>query len=164
MRTVIRNISNQLNKGAEYLIIGLIAAISVLIFTQVVFRYVFNYSLFWSEELGRYTLIWITFIGASIGFKKKSHVGVDFLYNAFNVKVKQILTVISDLIILILALILTVYGVRLSKFVHMQSSAALLIPMSIPYSAVAIGGFLTFFHSLDFLLEDLYRLGRNNKV
>lgn len=70
MRTVIRNISNQLNKGAEYLIIGLIAAISVLIFTQVVFRYVFNYSLFWSEELGRYTLIWITFIGASIGFKR----------------------------------------------------------------------------------------------
>ena len=158
MKDIVLKISDKLNKFAEYLMIGLMTGISLLIFTQVVFRYVFNYSLFWSEELARYTLIWITFIGASVGFKKKGHIGVDFLYNRFSLQTQKNLTVFSDFIILILSLILTVYGANLSKFVHMQSSAALLIPMSIPYSAIAIGGFFTIFHSLNFLLEDINRL------
>jgi len=157
MNDLVLKISDRLNKWAEYLMIGLMASISLLIFTQVIFRYVFNYSLFWSEELGRYTLIWITFIGASVGFKKKGHVGVDL-------QVKDILTVFSDFVILTLALILTIYGVNLSRFVHMQSSAALLIPMSIPYSAIAIGGFLTVFHSLSFLFEDIKRLKPGKRI
>ncbi len=164
MNDLVLKISDRLNKWAEYLMIGLMASISLLIFTQVIFRYVFNYSLFWSEELGRYTLIWITFIGASVGFKKKGHVGVDFLYNTFSSQVKDILTVFSDFVILTLALILTIYGVNLSRFVHMQSSAALLIPMSIPYSAIAIGGFLTVFHSLSFLFEDIKRLKPGKRI
>lgn len=162
MKVLISNVSDKLNKFAEYLMIGLMGGISILIFTQVVFRYVFNYSLFWSEELGRYTLIWITFIGASVGFKRKAHVGVDFLFNYFNVSTKEVLRVFSDLVILILALIMTIYGINLSKFVHMQTSAALLIPMSIPYSAIAFGGFLTIFHSLSFLIDDIDKLKHGN--
>ncbi len=158
MKAVIKIVSDSLNRGAEYLLIALIASISILIFVQVVFRYGFNHSIYWSEEVGRYTLIWITFIGASVGFKKKSHVGVDFLYKAFNEFTKIILTVVSDCVILILAIILTVYGIKLARFVRLQSSAALLISMSIPYSAIWVGGLFTFFHSLSFLIDDTSRL------
>ena len=80
MNKFILTISDKLNKGATYLLILLTITISLLIFAQVICRYVFNYSLYWSEELGRYTLIWITFLGASVGFKRKAHVGVDFLF------------------------------------------------------------------------------------
>ncbi len=163
MKKLITLISDRLNRGAEFLLIGLLAGISLLIFIQVVFRYGFNHSIYWSEEVGRYTLIWITFIGASVGFKRKSHMGVDFLYKAFNNRTKQILTIISDVAVLILGLILTVYGIRLAKFVHLQSSAALLISMSIPYSAIWVGGFLTSFHSLDFLVKDMELLVFNDK-
>jgi len=64
------------------------------------------------------------------------------------------LTVVSDISILILALVLSVYGIKLTSFVRFQTSAALLIPMSIPYSAIWIGGILTAVHSLSFLLSD----------
>ncbi len=160
MKTLIMLISDRLNKGAEFLLIGLLAAISLLIFIQVVFRYGFNHSIYWSEEVGRYTLIWITFIGASVGFKKKAHVGVDFLYKVFNRKVKLWLTFVSDIVIFVLAAILTVYGIKLALFVRMQTSAALLIPMSFPYSAMWIGGFLTGVHSLSFMVDDVIRLNR----
>ncbi len=156
-------VSSILNRAAEYLLIGLIAGISILIFVQVVFRYGFNHSIYWSEEVGRYTLIWITFIGASVGFKKKVHVGVDFLYRALGIKTRNILTVVSDLSILVLALVLAVYGIKLTSFVRFQTSAALLIPMSVPYSAIWIGGILTAVHSFSFLLYDItVFFGRND--
>ena len=158
MNIIIFNISNKLNKGAEYLLMLLMITISLLIFTQVIFRYVFNYSLYWSEELGRYTLIWITFLGASVGFKRKAHVGVDFLYNAFNNRAKMFLTILTDILLLGLSLILCIYGTRLAKFVHIQTSAALLIPMSIPFASIAVGGFLTSVHSFSSLIDNISNL------
>ncbi len=157
-------VSYGLNKGAEYVLVGLLAGISLLIFVQVVFRYGFNHSLFWSEEVGRYTLVWITFIGASVGFKRKNHVGVDFLYKAFNDHVKLVLTLFSDMVVLVLAFILTFYGIRLAKFVRLQTSAALMLSMSIPYSAIWVGGLLTFFHSLAFLVDDVEKLVQPKKA
>lgn len=153
------SVSDTLNKGAEYLLVGLMGCISLLIFVQVVFRYGFNHSLYWSEEIGRYTLVWITFIGASVGFKKKAHVGVDFLFKAFNENIKKWLTLISDITIFLLALILLVYGIKVAIFVHSQTSAALLISMSYPYSAIWVGGFLTTIHSFYFIMDDIGNIG-----
>lgn len=162
LKNGVETVSRILNMAAEYLLIGLIAGISVLIFVQVVFRYGFNHSIYWSEEVGRYTLIWITFIGASVGFRKKAHVGVDFLYKALGLKTQNVLTVISDLSILVLALVLAVYGIKLTSFVRFQTSAALLIPMSVPYSAIWIGGILTAVHSFAFLMSDIAALFNKN--
>ena len=47
----------------------LILAMTLLIFWQVVCRYVMNNSLTWSEELGRYFFVWITFIGLPVALK-----------------------------------------------------------------------------------------------
>ena len=162
MKKNMENVSYILNRGAEYLLIGLIASISILIFVQVVFRYGFNHSIYWSEEVGRYTLIWITFIGASIGFKKKAHMGVDFLFKSFGRKTRDLFTVVSDISIFGLAMVLAVYGIKLTLFVKFQTSAALLIPMSIPYSAIWIGGILTSIHSLSFMLSDIGNLINKN--
>jgi len=164
MKKSVESLSYILNKGAEYLLIGLIAGISILIFVQVVFRYGFNHSLYWSEEVGRYTLIWITFIGASVGFKKKAHMGVDFLFMAFGKNTQAILTVISDISIFILAVILAVYGIKLASFVRFQTSAALLLPMAVPYSAIWIGGILTAVHSLAFMLSDIVIIFNKNRT
>jgi len=46
---------------------------------QNISRFVLRDSLSWSEELARYLMVWATFIGASIGVKRGSHVGVEAL-------------------------------------------------------------------------------------
>ncbi len=164
MRKAVETVSSILNKGAEYVLIGLIAGISILIFVQVVFRYGFNHSLYWSEEIGRYTLVWITFIGASVGFKRKAHMGVDFLFKSLGEKSRAVLTAVSDFSVFVLAMVLAVYGIKLASFVRFQTSAALLIPMSLPYSAVWIGGILTAVHSFAFLLGDAAVLVSRDKT
>ena len=150
---MIERLSNFLNKIAEMAVMFLMSAISVIIFVQVVSRYVFNHSLYWSEEIGRYILIWITFLGASVGVKRFSHIGIDFLYNNSPDKIKKVLDFIVILLGLIFAFILLYYGYKIAYFVRFQKSAALLMPMTIPYLSICVGGFLIFIHYLNTLIN-----------
>ena len=159
MRDIVEKISRYTNNAAEYLLITLVGTMSLLIFIQVIFRYVLNHSIYWSEEVGRYLLIWITFLGASVGFRRKAHVGIDFLYQKVSEPIKRYFKVVIEIFILLLSFIMFFYGIKLSIFVRMQLSPALFLPMSIPYSSVAVGGFLIFFHSLKFFIDDLYEIG-----
>ena len=88
--------------------------------------------------------------------------GVDFLFKAFDRKTRDLFTVVSDISIFGLAVVLAVYGIKLTLFVRFQTSAALLIPMSVPYSAIWIGGILTSIHSLSFMLSDIENLLNKN--
>jgi TRAP-type C4-dicarboxylate transport system, small permease component len=55
-----------------------------LLFTNVVLRYFFQSSIFWAEEMLRYLIVWITFIGASACVKEESHISIDVLSNALS--------------------------------------------------------------------------------
>ncbi len=150
-------ISDFLNKLTEKAVMFLMAAISVIIFIQVVSRYVFNNSLTWSEEVGRYVLIWITFLGASIGVKKYSHIGIDFLYEKLTLKNKTILDLIIVLLGLLLSFIMLYYGWQLAYMARFQKSSALLIPMTIPYAALPVSGLLIFIHYLNELIKIVFK-------
>ncbi len=163
MYALLKKISDLLNRVAEYLVIFLVAGISLLIFVQVIFRYVLNHSLFWSEELARYILMWITFVGASVGFKRKGHIGIDFIYKKVKGKVKIWFTIIIDASIVVLAFVMLLYGIKLTLFVWIQSSPALLLSMSFPYASIAVGGLLILFHSLVFLTEDITSLFKSSE-
>ena len=53
---------------------------AIIVAVQVFFRYVLNQSLFWSEELARFLLVWLTFFGASVAYYRKANPGIDILY------------------------------------------------------------------------------------
>ncbi len=154
-------ISNLLNKIAEKAVMFLMAAISIIIFVQVISRYVFNSSLTWSEEVGRYVLIWITFLGASIGVKRYSHIGIDFLYEKFSLNGKKILKTIIILMGLIFSFIMFFYGWKLAYMVRFQKSSALLIPMTVPYSALPVSGILIFIHYFNDLINLIFKRQRD---
>ncbi len=51
----------------------------VVVSLQVLFRYVFNLSLDWADEIGRLTFVWAAFLGVPHGVKLGAHVGIDFI-------------------------------------------------------------------------------------
>lgn len=157
MRRILERTSEVTNRAAEYVMIVLMIGISLLIFTQVVMRYVFNYSLFWSEELARYILIWITFIGASVGFKRTAHMGIDFVYMRLSRSSRRVVSIVIYLVILLFAFVMSVYGFNLSIFVWWQFSPALFIRMTFPYISISIGGVLIVIHTLANMAGDLAR-------
>ncbi|HEY8050956.1 MAG TPA: TRAP transporter small permease [Ramlibacter sp.] len=61
----------------EGLIMALMAAMTLLSFTQVVARYVFNYSFVWALEVTGVMFAWLIFIGMAYGVRVGAHIGVD---------------------------------------------------------------------------------------
>ena len=71
------NVKKILNNLEGYFCVGSLAVMSVVIFWQVVCRYVLKSSLPWSEELSRYLLVWTSFIGGAYGVRLGAHIGVE---------------------------------------------------------------------------------------
>jgi TRAP-type C4-dicarboxylate transport system permease small subunit len=63
-----------------WLALGLFWALGLVVFYQFLTRYVMNDSASWTEEIARYLLIGVVFIGATIGVVKNNHIQVDFFY------------------------------------------------------------------------------------
>jgi TRAP-type C4-dicarboxylate transport system permease small subunit len=82
------------------LIALLLAAMVVLIFSNVVLRYVFNSGITVSEEMSRWMFVWLTFIGAVIAIHRHAHLGTDFLVGRLPPGGKRICLVIGHLLML----------------------------------------------------------------
>ena len=73
----------RLNNGllfiCRWIAIGLVAVIAVIVSTSVVMRYGFNNSLSWAEDGAKFLMVWLTFIGAPLGFRHGAHVSLELL-------------------------------------------------------------------------------------
>ncbi|MCW5770419.1 MAG: TRAP transporter small permease [Rhodospirillaceae bacterium] len=71
-----------MNHAEEGVIALLLAAMTLLTFTQVVLRYVFNSGLVWALEANTYMFAWMVLFGMSYGVRRGSHIGVDIVVKA----------------------------------------------------------------------------------
>ncbi len=117
---------------------------AIVLFINVVLRYVFSASTSWAEELIRYLMIWITFIGGSVCVRKGAHIRMDFLLTMLPKSAAVALTRIVFVIAAGFCAALFWYSYRLVMFtveLH-QTSPAMGLPMWIPYLAMPIGSAL----------------------
>lgn len=91
--------------------IVLASALFVIVVAAVVARYVFGQAVSWTEEVPRYLLIWISFLGAAAGVAKREHVGFDILFQALPEGVRRILGAAIGLLILGFGWIVFRYGI-----------------------------------------------------
>jgi len=136
-----------LDRTEEILISIFLGVATILVFSQVVARYVFNAGFTWAPELVEYMFLWTVMIGVSYGVKHGVHLGVDILVAKFKPAVRKwaILSAIA------ISLFFTVGMTYLSVFyVHVAykmelRTVDLEIPQWIPYLALPFGfGLITF--------------------
>lgn len=92
--------------------IVLFVGMCLLVLAQVVARKFFE-PLVWSEELARYTFIWVAFLGWVIANQHKSHIHISLVLDRAGPKLKLALGVFADLLVIVFALIFAVKGWRL---------------------------------------------------
>jgi TRAP-type transport system small permease protein len=85
-----------------------LAVMVVLVFGNVVLRYVFNSGITVSEELSRWLLVWLTFLGAIVALRQHAHLGVDTLVRMLPPKERWLCFIISYLLMLYADALLTI--------------------------------------------------------
>jgi len=156
------NIRRFLIRSSEIIVVSMFLLMVMVSFIQVVFRYVFNYSLSWSEEMARYLFVWIVFLGTPIVQDRKAHLGVDLLLSKFHGKSKDMLQLLIDLAIVVFALILIRTGMGLVSITLDQPSAAMKIPMAYVYFSIPLGAvimLLVCFHDILQVVSKLTQRG-----
>jgi TRAP-type C4-dicarboxylate transport system permease small subunit len=159
--SILAKLSRTVNKWVEYLLFGIGLSMSVIVAVQVFSRYVLNHSLFWSEELARYLLVWLTFLGASVAYYRSVHPGIDVIYARLPSPVRRVTAVMVHLLSMLLFGIMVVFGIKFAYFIRQQISPALNLPKWLVFTIIPISGSVLLLHGLMFLLDELKGTGRD---
>ncbi|MDO8988113.1 MAG: TRAP transporter small permease [Sideroxyarcus sp.] len=114
----------------EWLIALMLAAMTLLTFSQVVMRYVFNSGFTWALELTTVLFACMIFIGISYGVRVGAHIGVDALVKLFPPKPRRVVSVVAVLLCLVYAG-MVIYG-SMQYVLKMKSAGIELEDMAIP--------------------------------
>jgi TRAP-type transport system small permease protein len=114
-------------------------ALAGVVFTQFVTRYFLNDSASWTEEIARYLLIGVVFVGASIGVAKNNHIQVDLLYRYLPAGVGRALAIAVDAIRIAFFASMTWYTVLMMQKMGNYQMTIVDLPMNIVYGVVLFG-------------------------
>ena len=123
----------------------LFAEVIIIGFLQVLCRFVFKSSLPWSEELLRFSFIWLTYFAASLGLMKGSHSSVDVVLDRLPKPAHNVVRILIEILITVFVIVVFYFATQLisMQMQTKQLSAAMRIPMYIPYMGILIAfGFM----------------------
>jgi C4-dicarboxylate transporter, DctQ subunit len=137
----LNDISDRLEKT---FLAGTIIFTSLLLFVNVITRYVFMMPIYWAEELVRYLMVWLIFIGASQVTSWGGHIAVDILPRFLSKRGNFILAFAVNLLCIAFCVLLAYYSFEQMlrvKNAH-QVSPAMELPMWLAYAAIPAGTLL----------------------
>lgn len=138
--------------------LGLMGMIMALVVAAQVFsRYVLNDSLFWSEELARYLLVWLTFLGASSAYRRRVHPAIDMALHRTPAWLRQGAAVTVHLVSLAFFLVMVIWGLRFTWFVRLQITPALGLPKWTVLAVIPLAGMFMALHALAFLVGEFQK-------
>jgi len=110
---------------------------------------------FWVEEVGEYTLAWLTMIGAGIAVGERAHFTLHVLTHRFSLRMQRLIHVVSHLLMAGFGALAVWYGTKLAILNSLLTSPALELNMAWLYAAPAVGGALIVLYSLAAIFEPL---------
>jgi TRAP-type transport system small permease protein len=114
-------------------------ALAAVVFTQFFTRYALNNSASWTEEIARYLLIGVVFVGASIGVAKNNHIQVDFFYRYMPPLMARVCATVVDVLRVAFFAAMTVYTYQMMQKMGNYQMTIIDLPMNIVYGVVLFG-------------------------
>ncbi len=130
----------------EAALCAILVTIVAITFAQVVFRYVLQLSLTWSEELARFLLLWLASLSAAYAFKLRSHFALTFVVDWFAPKTQRYLRSLATFIVAGFLLIFIRQSFSFTLAVRDQIAPGTQMSMAIPYSSALVGSVLMLYY------------------
>ncbi|HBA96773.1 MAG TPA: TRAP transporter small permease [Lachnospiraceae bacterium] len=125
------------------------AAMVVIGTYQIVTRFIFRSPSTVSEELLTYSFTWMALLSSAYVFGKRDHMRMGFMADKAGPGGQKVLGILSEILIMILAASVLIYGgVTITNLTMTQSTASLGIPMGVVYTIIPISGVLIVLYSI----------------
>jgi TRAP-type C4-dicarboxylate transport system permease small subunit len=140
----------RLERMQIWITFALVSVITVCVSVQVFVRYVLQKPLFlWSEEMSRFLLIWMVFLGIGVGVKNDAHFAMDVLPPLLGRRWGAAVRLFNDLCMGAILVLLILAGLRFSWFGFFQYSPNMEILMAWVFIAIPLGGILALIYLVD---------------
>ena len=129
----------------RWLVIALLGAMATMVFANVALRFLTDYSILWVEEASRYTMVWLTFIGAGPVLRYGGHIGIESLQQSLPRAAPAIRAIVLSLLAVFFGAMIVI-GVRYSSLTWAQMTPVLQVPVGAVYLAMPVGFGLLLVH------------------
>jgi TRAP-type C4-dicarboxylate transport system permease small subunit len=142
MAKLLSGIQRGIDRLVRRIVILFMLVMTVAVSLQIVFRYVFNAPLGWTEEVARFSFVWVSFFGASALMRVREHINVNVFVERFPSRLRAVCIFLADLLALICIYFFVVGGISLTTNEWRQLAPATEIPMGWVYLAIPISAML----------------------
>ncbi|TAK88290.1 MAG: TRAP transporter small permease [Betaproteobacteria bacterium] len=146
--SALKRVDEVIITSTSWLVAYLTLQMCLVVLLGVFTRYVLNNSLAWTEELARYSMMWLSWLGGGLALRRGSHIAVEFLTDALPPSARAVVVLAGRLGVFFFLGVCLWYGADLTSRVSMQSTIALGISMQVPYAAIPVGSFMMAYHLL----------------
>ncbi|MCF6096463.1 TRAP transporter small permease [Thermovorax subterraneus] len=137
-----KNITEKLATAIRLIATVLCILMTTVTFVQAMLRYLVGVSLVWAEELARYSMIWLCFLGAALAVSTDSHTRITFFVDLLPNPLRRYVYIFDDVVCLAFTCVITYYSINITKLTMMNISTGVPIPMGYVYGSLTLCGFL----------------------
>ncbi|MDD3997266.1 MAG: TRAP transporter small permease [Sphaerochaetaceae bacterium] len=150
----------KIEKGLEYLSALLLAVMLFAILLQISARMLLDIGFGWTEELARYMMVWLTYVGAVVSVRQGTHIAIDLVVRKFSPKWQKIIALIGSLCVLFFLIVMIVQALKLnsSTAIKRQLSPGLQMPIKYLYGVIPICGIGMLLAVVTNMVETIVRL------
>jgi TRAP-type C4-dicarboxylate transport system permease small subunit len=153
---LLSNLSNIVDRAMVGIVFLIMAGLVIVTTLQVVFRVAFT-ALTWSEEMSRYLLVWGTFFGATLAYKRGNHIAVTFIIDFFPAKLRVWFNILTYILSLAFCVIIVQQGLTMIQMQVFQVSPALQLPMKYVYWSIPVSFGIMIIHTLAGIADELHK-------
>lgn len=141
-----------LKRVTDGFVVTFFISLILLVFVQVIFRYVFHNSQPWVDELSRFLFVWIVYLGGTITIRKGINITFDLLIDSFKGKTWTVVFTLVNVICIAFLILIVVLGFNIAYINRVQLSSLMGLNMGIVTLAIPIGGLLMIVSQIEYYL------------
>jgi len=140
--SMLERFEKRLIRGNQILIGIMMGIMFAFVFSNVITRYVFGFSLATAEEISTFLMIWVTYLGAGLALRGGNLARIDVFQDRIPENFRRALRALLGILMLLFFLLLAFFGVRFCVLGWSQETFATQIPRGIPYLVIPLGALL----------------------
>ncbi len=140
----------------KFAVISCVLSIALIVSASVFFRYVLNDSITWSEEIAKYLMVWMVFVGAPVAMVESRHIAIEMFPNLFRPRIRALIFLIVNLLIVLTMAFWTYRGFTYTVGGMSQVMSSFdKIPLGVVFASIPFGSCIMMIISFQISLNQI---------